>query len=307
MKTVALAGGVGGAKLVSGLAEIVPRDDLTVIVNTGDDFDWVGLRVCPDLDTVLYALAGLANPVTGWGINGDSFAMLQRFAELGGESWFRVGDRDLATHIYRTHLLRSQSLTQVTAVLCGRSGVHTRIIPMTDSFVPTRVHTDEGTLPFQDYFVRRQCAPVVRGFTYCGIQDSRPAPGIIDALSEARAVVVCPSNPFISIGPILAVPTIRQALCSTPARVAAVSPIIRGRALKGPAADMMRQLGKNVSAVSVASLYRDFLDVFVLDAEDETLMPEVEALGIAAHTARTVMDSSEARVHLAERLVEILA
>jgi LPPG:FO 2-phospho-L-lactate transferase len=307
MKTVALAGGVGAAKLVSGLVHILPSEDLTVIVNTGDDFDWMGLRVCPDLDTILYTLAGVANPETGWGINGDTFTMLERFAELGGESWFRIGDRDLATHIYRTHLLRCHSLTEVTASLCRRSGVKTFVIPMTDSFVPTRVHTDEGTLPFQEYFVKRRCVPRVRGFTFFGIQDSRPAPGILEALAEARAIVVCPSNPFISIGPILAVPTIREALCGTPARIAAVSPIIGGRALKGPAADMMRQLGKEVSATSVAALYRDFLDIFLLDSADEALAPDIAALGLSARSAPTVMDTPEACVQVAARVMEIFS
>lgn len=306
MKIVALAGGVGAAKFLSGLVHSVPEEDLTVVVNTGDDFHWMGLYVCPDLDTVTYTLAGRANPQTGWGIRDDSFQVLDGLKDLGCEPWFRIGDLDLATHIYRTEQLRSgRSLSDITRRICERFGIRFRILPMTDSPVPTLVHTTEGALPFQEYFVKKRCAPPVLGFTFQGVESAKPAPGVDEALQAAGAVVICPSNPFISIGPILSLPGLRETLRRIPAQIAAVTPIIAGEAVKGPTAAMMRQLGLGVSAAGVAKLYQDFIDDFVLDLHDEQLISEITALGIRAHTARTLMDSADATTRLAQSVMEI--
>jgi LPPG:FO 2-phospho-L-lactate transferase len=308
MKMTALAGGVGAAKLLSGLVELMAPQDLTVIVNTGDDFRYMGLYVCPDLDTVIYTLADLANPTTGWGIRDDTFHCCERLARLQCETWFRLGDQDLATHIFRTQRLRNgDSLTDVTRIICCQNGVRPKILPMTDSEVPTLVLTDEGTLGFQDYFVRRRCSPRVRGFQYRGIEAVCPAPGVLEALLNAEAIVLCPSNPYVSIGPILAVPGIRDALRSTAAVVIAVSPIVGGEALKGPAAAMMRQLGQEASAATVARLYHDFLDIFVLDSRDERLIEPLQALGLEVYAAETVMAGPSSRVALAGTLLRMLA
>ncbi len=307
MKIVALAGGVGAAKFLSGLIRVAPPEDITVIVNTGDDFYWMGLYVCPDLDTVTYTLAGLANPQTGWGVCDDSFRTLNRLKELGSDPWFRVGDLDLATHIYRTERLRSGiSLSSTTHQISAHNGIRCQILPMTDSVVPTLVHTSEGTYLFQDYFVRKHCAPSVIGFTFHGIERAKPAPGVLEALDAAAAIIICPSNPFISIGPILAVPGVREALCRVRARIVAITPIIAGAAIKGPTAAMLEQLGMKVSAPSVAALYRDFLDGFILDIRDKALEVEIAALGLKAHTAQTLMDNDEARINLARSVVEIM-
>ena len=308
MKVVALAGGVGGAKLLSGLVRTMPPENLTVIVNTGDDFYWMGLYICPDLDTVTYTLAGMDNPQTGWGVRDDSFRALNRLRELGTDTWFRVGDVDLATHLYRTEQMRcGSSLTSITRRITERNGIRCRIFPMTDAPVPTLVETSEGTLPFQDYFVRRRCAPSVTGFTSRGIERAQPPPGVLEAVEESSAVIICPSNPFISIGPILSVPGLREALRRTTAKVLAVTPIISGRAVKGPAAAMLEQTGRDVSAVGVAELYRDFLDVFVLDERDKALASRIAALGVQVHIADTLMNGSEDKLNLARRLLAMVS
>jgi len=307
MKVVALAGGVGAAKFLSGLIEIVPEEDLTIIVNTGDDFLWMGLYICPDLDTVTYTLAGLSNPETGWGVQGDTFRCLDRLQRLGGKSWFRIGDLDLATHLFRTNRLRDGcSLSEVTAEICVRNEIHCRILPMTDSPVPTLVHTDEGVLAFQEYFVRRKCEPVVKGFSFEGVELSQPAPGVMEALVSSGAVIVCPSNPFISIGPILAVPGIREAMRQAEATVVAVSPVVEGQAIKGPTAAMLAQLGHDVSAAGVAAMYADILDAFVLDTRDKALRSRISDLGLAVRTAETIMNSAQAGVDLARAVMEMV-
>lgn len=308
MRLTALAGGVGAAKLLSGLVAALPPKDLTVIVNTGDDFRWMGLYICPDLDTVTYTLAGLANPTMGWGVRDDTFHSLERLRQIGCETWFKLGDRDLATHIYRTHHLQAgNTLTDVTLTLCRQNGITAKILPMTDSPVPTLVHTDEGTLEFQDYFVRKKCSPTVRGFSFQGIEAASPAPGVLEAIRDADAVVLCPSNPYVSIGPILAVPGIRTVLRQTPAPILAVTPIVAGEALKGPTADIMHQLGDEVSAVGIAKLYRDFLDIFVLDQRDVILKEQIAALGIEVRCTETIMIDMASRVALARFLLETLA
>jgi LPPG:FO 2-phospho-L-lactate transferase len=285
-RIVALAGGVGAARFLAGLVRVIAPQKLLVIGNTGDDAEIHGLEISPDLDTVVYTLAGLADPVRGWGLEGDTFRCLQALGRLGAETWFQLGDRDLATHLYRTE--------------------RARVVPMSDQPVRTRVETRRGSLDFQTYFVRRRARDAVLGVRLAGVEEARPAPGVLEAVAEARAVVVCPSNPIISIGPILAVPGIREALRNTRAPVAAISPIVGGRALKGPAARMMRSMGLRPSALQVAELYRDFLDVFVLDRLDESLAPRIEALGMRAVVTNTIMTGLAEKKALARVVVQAL-
>lgn len=307
MKITALAGGVGAAKFLSGLIAVMPPEDLTIIVNTGDDFRWMGLYVCPDLDTIVYSLCGRANSQTGWGVRDDSFRALERLRELGFDTWFCIGDIDLATHLYRTEQLAAgRSLTDVTQSICRQNGLQCRILPMTDSYVPTLVHTGDGTLPFQEYFVRRHCEPLVTGFTYEGIDAAAPAPGVLEALEMADGIILCPSNPFVSIAPILAVPGIRPLLRRIRAAILAISPLISGDALKGPAAAMMKQLGMKASASTVADMYRDFLDAFILDRRDEGLASDIERLGIKVQLEDTVMIGDSAKEALAVSALETL-
>jgi LPPG:FO 2-phospho-L-lactate transferase len=306
---LALSGGVGGAKLALGLARVLAADRLTVIANTGDDFEHLGLYVAPDLDTVMYNLAGLANPDTGWGREGESWSFLGALEALGGETWFRLGDRDLAVHVERTRRLAAgETLSEVTAALCGRLGVLPLIAPMSDQPVRTMVATPQGELPFQHYFVRERCEPEVVGFRFAGVESARPSEALAATLAdpELASIVVCPSNPFVSVDPILAVPGVENAvrLCAAP--VIAVSPIVAGAALKGPAAKMMRELRVPVTAIEVARHYarRGLLDGFVLDAQDQALRGEVEALGIAVLVTDTVMVSLEDRERLAREVLE---
>ena len=300
---VALAGGVGGAKLADGLARVLAPGELTVVVNTGDDFELHGLRICPDLDTVMYTLGGLANPATGWGLAGDTFQALEMVGRYGGETWFRLGDRDLATHIIRTHWLRQgKTLSEVTAHLAAALGIASPILPMTDDVVATMVQTDEGELAFQEYFVRRGWQVPVRGLRLAGVEAARPAPGVLAALAAAEAIILCPSNPFLSLDPILALRGVREALQKAHP-VVAVTPIVGGRALKGPAAKMMAELGLEVSSVTVAAHYRDFLDGFVLDAVDGQQGAPIEALGPRVLVTDTVMRTPDDRARLAREVL----
>jgi LPPG:FO 2-phospho-L-lactate transferase len=304
---VALAGGVGAARFLDGLARIVSPRQLFIIGNVGDDAEIHGLHIAPDLDTVMYTLAGIANRIQGWGLQGETFRCLDTLASLGGEAWFRLGDRDLATHFYRTDRLRAGArLSHVTRELCSALGVDARIVPVTDDRLRTMVRTARGRLEFQDYFVRRRARDAVRALDFAGARQAQPAPGIIQAIEEARAVILCPSNPFISIGPILAVRGIRKALRETRAPVSAVSPIVGGRALKGPAAHMMKSMGYGASAAAVAKLYRDFVDVFVLDRADAKLAPAVEALGMRAVVTNTIMSGGAQRKALARAVLGAL-
>jgi LPPG:FO 2-phospho-L-lactate transferase len=308
VKIAALAGGVGAARLLSGLVAVMPQEDLTVIVNTGDDFRWHGLLVCPDIDTIIYTLAGIANPETGWGVEGDTFRCLERLSTLGLDPWFRIGDRDVATHIHRTNLLAGGlTLTSVTEAIRKQNGIRASILPMTDSPVPTIVDTDEGTLEFQDYFVRRRCAPRVQGIRFKDIRGALPAPGVKEALADADAIIICPSNPFISIGPILAVPGIEEAIEDSPATVAAVSPVIGGKAVKGPTAVMLSQLGHEVSPVGVAKIYSGLLDLFLVDEGDAAFAPGISAMGIETHASRILMDTPSASESLARTLLGLIA
>lgn len=303
MKVVALAGGVGGAKLAVGLAECLPPQHLTVVVNIGDDFEHLGLKICPDLDTVCYTLAGMANPVTGWGLAGETWNALEQLVALGGPAWFRLGDRDLGTHLERTRRLRlGQSLSQITHHFCQVWGIGITVLPASDDSVPTWVYTEEGEMPFQEYFVHRQCHPVVTGFRFEGCQQARPAPGVEDALMAADLVIFCPSNPWVSIDPILAIPGIREAVEAR--SVAAVSPIIAGAAVKGPAAKMYAELGIQPSALSVARHYGTLLAGFVMDQLDADQAHPVEALGVRVCLTETIMRTPLDRRRLAEEVLK---
>jgi len=282
---VALSGGVGGAKLALGLSRVLPADELLIVANTGDDFEHLGLCISPDIDTLTYVLAGLDNPATGWGRRDETWSFMETIGTLGGETWFRLGDRDLGLHVERTRRLRAgETLSQITADMCRRLGVPPHVLPMSDDRVRSRLRCDEGWIDFQDYFVRRQCQPVVRELAFEGADKARPQPDVLSALKgEVRAVVICPSNPFISIEPILAVPGLREALIDCNAPVVAVSPIVGGRAVKGPTAKMMQELGLAVSSASVAKRYDGLIDGYVVDQAD--------AAGISTkvHIAPTLM------------------
>jgi LPPG:FO 2-phospho-L-lactate transferase len=310
MTVVALAGGVGGARLCDGLQAVLPPGDLTVVVNTGDDTERHGLLVCPDHDTVLYTLAGIADPAQGWGIAGESWTVMERLGALGEETWFRLGDRDMATHIARTARLRAGArLTEVSLGLQAALGVPSRILPMSDAPVRTRVLSDDGWLEFQDYFVRLRQAPDVRAVSFDGVDAAEPTPEVLAALASAASLVICPSNPIVSVGPILAMRGLRDAIRAVRAegvRTAAVSPIVGGKALKGPADRMLASLGHEVSAVGVARLYAGLVDVFVIDAEDAALAPAVEDLGMRALVTDTIMVDAEARARVARETLAAL-
>ncbi|GEO35438.1 LPPG--FO 2-phospho-L-lactate transferase [Cellulomonas aerilata] len=303
MTVTALAGGVGGAKLVHGLDGLVR--DLTVVVNTADDAEVYGLSISPDLDTVMYTLAGLANPVTGWGVAGDTRVTLDAMAGLGERTWFTLGDRDLATHVVRTGRLRAGTpLSRVTADLTAALGIRARLLPMTDDRVATMVDTPAGRLDFQEYFVGRRHQDPVVGLVLDGIETAAPAPGVLAAFADADVVVLAPSNPFVSIGPILAVPGVRDALAGTSARRVGVSPIVGGQALKGPAAQMLADLGHEVSALGVARLYVGLLDVLCIDEEDRALAPAIRDLGLDVVVTGTVMGGPDDRRRLAREVLD---
>ena len=294
---VALAGGVGGAKLADGLARLV-GERLTVIVNTGDDFTHLGLHVSPDLDTVMYTLAGIANPQTGWGIAGESWNFLAQIERLGGPNWFRLGDRDLATHVLRTQRLAAgENHTAVTAALGGALGVAATLLPMSDDPVRTIICTDEGELPFQDYFVRLACAVAVRSIRYDGASAARLNPALA-AIRDLSAIVICPSNPYLSVDPILAVPEMRAWLRAQRRPIVAVSPIVGGAAIKGPAAKIMAELGAPVSAVGIARHYAGVVHGLVIDTADAALAPGIVTEGMAVKVTPTVMAGPEQRVAL---------
>ncbi len=302
---VVLAGGVGAARFLQGLVQVVPQERLTVIVNTGDDRDFYGLHVSPDLDIVMYTLAGVVDETHGWGIHNDTYNTMQQLTRYGNEDWFMLGDRDLATHIHRTSLLRQgKTLSEVTEELRKHFGLEMRILPMTDQPVATYIQTPAGLLHFQEYMVKRRCVDEVQDVVFVGVNESRPAPGVLDAIKEAGAILIAPSNPIVSIGSILAVPGIHDTLHETSGMVVAVSPIVGGVPIKGPADKLMRGLGMEVSAVGVARYYRDFLDVMVIDEQDKHLLSEIEDLGIPAVATNTIMRDDLARVALARAVLE---
>jgi LPPG:FO 2-phospho-L-lactate transferase len=304
---IALSGGVGGAKLALGLSRIMPARDLLVVVNTGDDFEHLGMSISPDIDTVAYTLAGLANRELGWGRHDETWSFMETMEALGGETWFRLGDRDMALHVERTRRLRrGESLSSVTADLCRRMGVGPRVVPMTDDPVRTRLLTDQGWLDFQDYFVHRRCEPVVSELQFQGAGAARAHPDFLAALADPslEAVVICPSNPFISVEPILAIPGVRAAMIACKAPIIAVSPIIAGRAVKGPTAKMMTELGLDPTAGTVAQRYNDLLDGYVIDNAD---MSEVVSIDARVTLAQTLMTTIEDREALARIVMDAAA
>lgn len=311
MKITALAGGVGASKFLAGLSEVLSTrelEDLTIVVNTGDDIRLFGLYIAPDLDIVTYTLAGAVNAETGWGIAGDSFVCLEQLLGYEREErWFNLGDRDLATHLFRTSRLNTgESLTMVSDRLRRHFGLPMRILPMTDLHTPTTILTPDGPLHFQEYLIRRRAEPKVAGIRFENIESALPAPGVVEAIREADAVLVCPSNPLISIGPILAVPGIRTAIDETKATVMAISPVVGGASLKGPTDRMLRDLGMEVSASQVARIYGDLLDRFLMDEVDAGEVPAVTALGIETRTAMTVMHSKADKKVLARIVLDWL-
>ena len=305
-KILALAGGVGGAKLALGLAHTLPPAELTVAVNTADDFEHLGLLVSPDLDTVMYTLAGVANPETGWGRRDETWTVMDALGQLGGETWFRLGDKDMATHIERTRRRRAgESLSSVTRDLGVRLGVKCSIVPMSDKPVRTMVETDRGELAFQDWFVRLRCEPAVKSVRFAGAHKAKPHRALLE-LAGLRGIVVCPSNPFVSVAPILAMPGVQTALVKAEAPRVAVTPIVGGQAIKGPAAKMLAELGHDVSALGVARYYRDWVDGFVLDAKDAGLARDIEALGLKVRIADTMMRNDDDKRRLAAQVLEFV-
>jgi LPPG:FO 2-phospho-L-lactate transferase len=304
---IALSGGVGGAKLALGLARVMPPEDLVVVVNTGDDFEHLGLSISPDIDTVTYTLAGLANRELGWGRHDETWSFMETLESLGGETWFRLGDRDMALHVERTRRLgNGETLSAVTADICRRLGIRSRVIPMSDDPVRTRLRTPDGWLDFQDYFVHRRCEPVVHELLFQGAGAARPHPDFMAALTDPalEAIVICPSNPFISVEPILAIPGVRQAMIDSPVPIIAVSPIIAGQAVKGPTAKMMTELGLDPSAHTVAHRYHDLLDGYVIDHAD---MAEVVSIDARVTLAQTLMRTLEDREALARTVLDAAA
>jgi len=302
---VVLAGGVGAARFLQGLVQVVPQNDITVICNTGDDREFYGLHVSPDLDIITYTLAGVVDETHGWGIQLDTYYTMPQLTYYGNEDWFMLGDRDLATHIHRTNLLRhGKTLSEVTDDLRKHFGLGLRLLPMTDQPVATHIRTPVGLLHFQEYMVKRRCADEVQDVIFVGVEEARPAPGVLDALKGADAILLAPSNPIVSIGSILAVSGIHDTLHEASGMIVAVSPIIGGAPIKGPADKLMSGLGMEVSAVGVARCYRDFLDVMIIDQQDAQLVSEIEDLGIPTVTTNTIMHNSEAKAALAREVLK---
>jgi LPPG:FO 2-phospho-L-lactate transferase len=305
MKIVALAGGVGGAKLVDGLARVLPPENLTVIVNTGDDFEHLGLYISPDIDTICYTLAGLANPETGWGRSNETWKTMENIIKLGGPGWFQLGDQDFATHLERTRRLKdNQPLSQIVREFCRAWKIKQTILPMSDQAVRTMVNTDEGQLKFQEYFVLRECKPIVKGFVFSGIEKARAAPGVLEAIDESDAVVICPSNPWVSIGPILELDGMRSFMETK--QVFAVSPIIGGQAVKGPAAKMYRELGFQPTALTVAEHYKGLAKGFVFDKIDEHFQGAIRDLKMLPFVTLTIMKTPEDRRRLAQDVLNYI-
>ncbi len=299
-----LTGGTGGAKFVDGLRRVVPARDLTIIVNTADDFEWWGLHVSPDLDSITYMLADMLSKERGWGVEGDTFQCLEAMWRVGQPAWFQVGDRDLSTHLLRTQLLRSgKSVSEATGEIARVLGIEARVLPMSDSPVETRVLTPEGEIHFQEYFVKRRHRDEVKAVRFVGAEESTPAPGVVEAIQSAEAVLIAPSNPITSIGPILAVPGIREVLCQTAAPVVAVSPIIGESAVSGPAGALMAARGLPVSATGIAQAYAEFLDMLVVDSRDADLPQTVK---VQLHATNVIMKTYGDRAELAQRVLSAL-
>tara|TARA_Y100000817_G_C16857062_1_gene544410 strand:+ start:348 stop:1280 length:933 start_codon:yes stop_codon:yes gene_type:complete len=306
-KVLALAGGVGGAKLVLGLSKILKPEELSIVVNTADDDMFHGLHVSPDVDTVIYALSGLTNKTTGWGVDGDSFRTLSALKRLGDETWFQLGDLDLATHIKRTSMLRAgKSLSEATQHLAKNLGILHDVIPMSDDSVKTKAITKSEELDFQDYFVRRKCEPAIQEIKFEGISTAKPSQQFIDAISQAETIIICPSNPIVSIAPIIELPGIKELISNFKGKRIAVSPIIGKQALKGPAAKMMMELNEDVSSIGVAKRYIGICDWFVIDKADTEEANEIEKLGMNVHITSTIMNSDEEKIDLANKILSLI-
>ncbi len=304
---VVLTGGTGGAKFVDGLRQVASAQQLTFIVNTGDDLEWWGLYVAPDLDSITYALAGLLSRERGWGVKGDTFFCLQAMGELGEPIWFHVGDRDLGVHLLRSKLLVSgKTLTEATTEICTKLGVQARILPMSNSRVETRVDTPVGELSFQEYFVQRWYQDPVKSVRFAGAAEAGPAPGVVEAILSASAVIVAPSNPVTSIGPILSVPGIREALRATRAKVAAISPIVGDAAVSGPAGALMAAQGLPVSLAGVAQAYEDILDILIADLRDIEAAKKIDRSELRVHCTNTIMRTSDDKAKLARTVLALL-
>ncbi len=306
LRVTALAGGVGASKLLLGLYEVMDPGSLTIIVNTGDDITLHGLKISPDLDIVTYTLAGIVDSAKGWGIRRETFHALKRLAGYGRANWFNLGDRDLATHIHRTALLAAgKTLSEAADAIRLALGVTSRILPMSDDAVPTMIDSNEGPLHFQEYLVKRRAEPVVKGIRFAGAESARPAPGVLDAIRDAERIIVCPSNPLISIGPILAIPGVREQLRAEKKKVFAVCPIVGGKSLKGPSDKMLAQLGHEATASGVAKLYADFTGTLIIDTADSALASTITALGMRVAILPTVMKSRSQKRRLASALLRL--
>jgi len=302
-----LTGGTGGAKFIDGLVQIVPPEEVTVVVNTGDDLLWWGLYVSPDLDSITYVLSGMLSRERGWGVKGDTFLCLQTMGQLGEPTWFHAGDRDLAVHLLRSRLLaEGRTLSEATAIISGKLGVKARILPMSNSRVETRVDTPAGELSFEEYFVQRWYQDPVKSVRFAGATEAEPAPGVVDAITSADAVLIAPSNPVTSIGPILAVPGIRDALLQTRGRIAAVSPIVGNAPIAGPAGILMQAQGLACSIAGVAEAYKDFLDILVCDSRDARAADALRKNGLRVQCAQTIMRSADDRAALAREVLAVV-
>ncbi len=307
IKVTALAGGVGAAKFLRGLIEIVPQEKITIIGNVGDDLELYGLYISPDLDILMYTLADIVDKEKGWGIHNDTFNCLSMLSRYGLERWFMLGDKDLATHIYRTYLLKKGlTLSEVTEKLCKLLGLKVQLIPVTNDHLRTVLVTNEGTLEFQDYFVRRKCKPKVSKVLYIGADKAKPANGVIDAILNADIIIICPSNPILSIAPILSINQVRRTLIKSKAVKVGISPLIKGKAIKGPADKLMKEIGIEASAYGVAKLYQNFLDVFVIDTQDKGLKRDIEKLGIKVLVTNTLMKTLDDKIRLAREVLEFI-
>ena len=305
-KVLALAGGVGGAKLALGLRDILDEESLAIVVNTGDDEEFFGLHVSPDLDTVMYTLGGIANPDTGWGISGETFRSLNRLRQYGADTWFNLGDLDMATHIRRTQLLgQGNTLSEVTNSLCSSLGIAHSIFPMTDDTLRTVVITEISEMSFQEYFVKNRCDPRVISLRFDSPSECSPSPGFVTALNESDLLVFCPSNPFLSVDPILAVPGVRKKIENFRGARVAVSPIVGGEAIKGPAGKILRELGHEVSCVGVAKRYVDLCDVFIIDNVDADLASTIEKLGMRVVVTNTIMNNDQEKRTLAQEILSL--
>jgi LPPG:FO 2-phospho-L-lactate transferase len=301
---VALAGGVGAARLLEGLIRVVPQRQITIIGNVGDDIEFYGLHVSPDLDIVTYTLAGIVDPVRGWGFKGDTFYCQKLLQRYGYKTWFNIGDRDLATHLYRTEQMRrGMPLSAATANIVSRLGLDLTLLPSTDDLLQTYILSNRGRMHFQEYMVRRQTKPKVKRVLFKGSESARPAPHVVQSITEASEVIICPSNPIVSIGAILAVKGIRAALRKTKARILGISPILGGKTVKGPADKLMKSLGIEASAIGVAKCYKDFLDTLIIDKIDAQLVPQIRSLGIKPIVTQTLMKTTVDKVHLARRAI----